>query len=354
MSIRTRSGAMMAVAGSLLFTAAAWAQDQAAAATPPAADSGSLAAADSGGLSETVANGTRAAEDVLAFITRLAAEYGFKVLGALVILAVAWVAAGWARSVTRRGLDRAKFEPTIAKFAANAAKYLVLLIGVLSSLPLFGVNITALAALVGAGGLAVGLASQGALSNLAAGLMLLITRPFRVGDVIVVDGFSGIVDEIELFTTKLNTPDNRRIIMPNNSIFGKVIENVTHNPARRVPVSVGVAYDTDLDAARAALLRAAASVPTVSKEPGPSAGLTGLADSSINWDVHVWCKASDFGATRDQLIRAIKTSLDQAGINIPFPQRDVHVYHHNAPGGAAGAASTGLVTDGRSALPSVN
>lgn len=163
---------------------------------------------------------------------QLVAQYGFRLLGAVIVMVIAYVVAGWTRKAVRATLSRAHVEPTIGIFSANASRYAVLILGLMSCAPILGINITAFAALLGAGGLAVGLASQGALSNGAAGLMLLITRPFKAGDTIEVDGISGIVDEIQLFSTVLNTLDNRRIFMPNNSIFGKVIENSTLNARR--------------------------------------------------------------------------------------------------------------------------
>jgi small conductance mechanosensitive channel len=257
-------------------------------------------------------------------LQRIAVLYGMNVLGALVILAVAWILARWAQRAMRKGLDRAHFDPTVSKFAGHVARWAILILAVVTCLAVVGVNITAIATVLGASGLAIGLASQGALSNLAAGLMLLVTRPFKVGDLIVVEGVMGIVDEIELFATKLNTPDNRRIIMPNNSIFGKVIENITFNPNRRVDIVVGVAYSTDLDAAKASIERSLAASTYVLKEPAPMIVLREFADSAITFDVRAWVQTKEFGFAKHDVIRVIKQGFDRDGIEIPFPQRVVH------------------------------
>jgi small conductance mechanosensitive channel len=196
--------------------------------------------------------------------------------------------------------------------------------------------VTGFAAVIGASALAVGLAFQGSLSNFAAGVMLLVFRPFKVGDVVNVAGQTGKIDEIGLFTTTMDTADNRRLILPNGSVFGAVIENISYHDTRRLDVAVGSEYPADLDRTREVLLRAARSLPTVLADPEPAAVLLELGDSSINWSVRVWVNAADYWPTRDALTRAVKLALDEAGIGIPFPQMDVHL---DAP--VAGAAAAG-------------
>ncbi len=267
-------------------------------------------------------------------------EYGLRTVGVLVILMLAWILASWVRRGLRHGLERAKFDLTLTKFVSNASRYVIFLIALITCLGVFGVNITAFAALIGAGGLAVGLGFQGALSNLAAGFMLLVTRPFRVGDTIVVEGFTGVVDEIELFSTKLNTFDNRRILMPNTAVFGKVIENVTYHPTRRITLDVGVSYTADLEAAGAAMRGAVAGVPLVLRDPAPDIFLKGFGASSIDWMVGFWCKREDIGAARHEVVRAVKAALDEAQIDIPFPQMDVRVVGEAIPAPSAGDGSS--------------
>ena len=181
---------------------------------------------------------------------QLAAKYVPMVVGFLVAIFITWIVAGWAKRVTVKSLERSKFDETLTKFFGNAARYLVLIVGVVSCLGIFGIQTAGLAGVIAAGGLAVGLAFQGTLSNFASGVMLLVFRPFKVGDVVNVAGQTGKIVEIELFTTEMNTPDNRKIILPNSAIFGSTIENVTHFDTRRCDVTVGAAYDADLDETR--------------------------------------------------------------------------------------------------------
>jgi len=254
-----------------------------------------------------------------------AAAYGPKVITALVVLIVGWIFAGWLGSVARRSLERAHIDETLAKFLGKLARWAVLLLVVLSCLTVFGVEATSFAAVIGSAGIAIGLAFQGTLSNFAAGLMLLLFRPFRVGDLINVAGQFGKVDAIELFTTTLDTFDNRRFIIPNSQVFGSTIENVTYHPHRRADVAVGVAYSADIDKTRDILTAAANGVPGRLTDPEPAVVLLELADSSVNWSVRVWAKGDDFGEVKQATIRAVKVALDTAGIEIPFPQMDVHL-----------------------------
>lgn len=263
--------------------------------------------------------------DMTNYVLKLLTEYGFKVLGAIVVMIIAYIIAGWAKKATKAALDRAHFDPTISKFASNVARYVVLVLGLLTCAPILGMPVTAFATILGASGLAIGLASQGALSNLAAGLMLLATRPFKVGDMIVVDGVSGIVEEIELFTTKLNTPDNRRIFMPNNSIFGKVIENSTHNPQRSTTFFISVAADCDIEKVRGVLRKAAESCQLVLKDPGPGIMLNDIDGVSLKWAITVWAQTPTLGGARDQAIRAVRDAIAAAGIKGPTPVTTVRV-----------------------------
>jgi small conductance mechanosensitive channel len=155
--------------------------------------------------------------------------------------------------------------------------------------------------------------------------MLLVFRPYKVGDEVNVAGYAGTVREIELFTTAIDTADNRRIIVPNSSIFGAVIENITHHPTRRVSVAVGTAYSADIDETRRVLERAVRSVQLITPQPAPVVVLEDLGASSVNWSVRGWAKREAFGDAKQALIRAVKIELDHAGIGIPFPQLDLHL-----------------------------
>lgn len=267
----------------------------------------------------------KSSEEWEQLVLLLLVRVGLPILGVLVVLIVSLFVAKSLRRAAEGALVRAKVELTLAKFMARVASWLFLALVVLTILSTVGVNITSLAALVGAAGLAVGLAVQGALTNLSAGVMLLIFRPYRIGDVVRLDGELGTVHDIELFTTKIDTPDNRRIILPNSRIYGNKIENLTRNTSRRVDVTVGVSYTADVDATRAAIQAAILRIPERLEERAPAVILKSLGDSAVEWEVQVWSAPSAAGRVRHETIRAIKQALDEAGISIPFPQRDVQL-----------------------------
>lgn len=256
--------------------------------------------------------------------TYIGVYYGARVLFVIILLTLAWTLSSWASSAVRAAFTRVKFDETLSIFIARMVRWIILLLVGMTCLSYFGVETTGFAAVIGAAGLAIGLAFQGTLSNFAAGAMLLIFRPYKVGDEVNIAGHTGTVREIELFTTDIDTPDNRRITVPNGSIFGTVIENITHNPVRRFSVEVGAAYSADIDATRMALERAMRSATLTVPAPAPSVVLVELGASSVNWSVRCWAKKETYGDAKQQVIRAVKMELDRAGIGIPFPQMDVH------------------------------
>lgn len=258
-------------------------------------------------------------------LSQLATDYGGKAVVALVVLLIGWILAGWVGRITARALARAKIDVTLSKFLAKSARWGILLLVILACFSVFGVETTSFAAVLGSAGIAIGLALQGTLGNFASGIMLLMFRPFQVGDVVTVDGITGKVDEIELFTTALDTFDNRRFIIPNGAVFGATIENITYHSQRRVDVAVGVDYSADIDRTRVTLDQAARDIPGVLSEPEPAVILLDLGASCVNWSVRVWAKAEDFLAVKQAATRAVKLALDDANIGIPFPQMDVHV-----------------------------
>ena len=263
-------------------------------------------------------------EQITQQVMGLVTSYGFKVIGALATLIGAWIVAGWMQKIVLRGLNKTKFDATLAKFFSNTVRYAVILFAVIGCLGIFGIETTSFAAVLGAAGLAVGLAFQGSLSNIAAGVMLLAFRPFKVDEVVTVAGQTGKVNEISLFTTELTTPDNRKIILPNSSIFGSTIENATHYPTRRVNVDVGVEYSANIDKTRSVLEAAAKGVSGVLEDPATQIYLVGLGASSVDWQVRVWCKTADYWQVKEDVIRAVKSALDEASIGIPFPQMELH------------------------------
>lgn len=254
------------------------------------------------------------------FAWNLVTEWGLKVIGVVLLLIVSWMLASWARRALFRALNKPHFDQTLIRFLSNILRWAILAIGFVAALTVFGIAPASLAAVVGATGLAIGLALQGSLSNLAAGIMLLILRPFKVGDVVTVVGQTGVVDEIELFYTKMDTADRRRVLLPNGSVFGAVIDNQTHHRTRCVIVTVGIDYAADIDQTREVLLRAARSVAHALADPPPAASLQNLAPSNVEWQIHVWAPTQECAGVRQDLIKSVKTALESAGISIPCPQ----------------------------------
>ena len=255
----------------------------------------------------------------------LARQYLPSALGVIVLLILANVVSKWTGRMVVRSLTRSDFDATLTRFFGNSARHMVLIIAIIACLGIFGVETASFAALIAAAGFAIGLAFQGSLSNFAAGVMLLVFRPFKVDDVVNVAGVVGKVVEIGLFTTSVNTPDNRRIILPNGSIFGSTIENITFHGQRRVDVAVGVDYTADIDHTREVLQGALAKIEGMLDNPEPAVALVALGASSVDWVVRVWAETPDFFAVKESATRAVKYALDEAGIGIPFPQMDVHL-----------------------------
>ena len=259
-------------------------------------------------------------------LTEAFATYGLNVLGAIVILIVGMMFAGWAQAATRQALSKiSRLDETLRVFFASIVKYLIIVLVLLAVLNQFGVQTTSLIALVGAAGLAIGLAVQGTLSNVAAGVMLLIFRPFRVGDSIDAGGQSGTVHELGLFLTEMNTPDNVRISVPNASIWGSAIKNYSLNPTRRIDLVIGIGYEDDIDKAIASIGAVISGDDRAHRDPAPTIAVSELASSSVNLVVRIWCDADNYWPLRFALTRAIKERLDADGISIPFPQHHVHI-----------------------------
>jgi len=309
-------------------------------ATPPQGANGEgaeAAAAEQPEVVEALGSIEKAVEQgdfdqVWVLLTDFVVTYGMRVLGAIAFLLLALLVARLVGRFTRRSLERAHVEITLAQFLGKVARIVVIVLGLVSCLGIFGVPMTSFAAVIGAAGLAIGLALQGSLSNVASGIALALFRPFRVGDVVVLQGYTGTVKEIDLFTTRVDTFENRRIILPNGKIFGDVIENITFNPVRRVEVSVGVDYSADIDKTRQVLAAAAKGVPDIVDEPAPMIVLNGLGASSVDWVVRVWCENANFLKVKDAATEAVKKSLDKAGIGIPFPQRVVTILREREAG----------------------
>ena len=253
--------------------------------------------------------------------------YGLNIIGGLVILIVGWIASGWARRATLRALSRSeRIDQMLAGFFASLVKYVVLIVTGLAVLSRFGVQTASLIAVLGAAGLAIGLALQGTLSSLAAGVMIIIFRPFKVGHFVEVAGHAGTVKAVTLFTTELATPDNVQIVIPNNAVWGSSVVNYSFHATRRVDLVFGVGYDDDLNTAVDTVNKVLAGESRLLKDLEPLVVVGELADSSVNLTIRVWVNSGDYWGVKFDLTRALKEAADAAGLSIPFPQRDVHLY----------------------------
>jgi small conductance mechanosensitive channel len=269
-------------------------------------------------------------EQVLNFLRQavdMGIDYGLDVLGALAILIAGTFVAGWARRSVLRVLNRApRVDETLKPVLASIVRYAILVFVLIAVLAQFGVQTTSIIALLGAAGLAVGLALQGTLQNIAAGIMLLFLRPFRVGDYIDAGGTSGTVNEIGLFTTHMRTYQGIYLEVPNGQLWNSAILNYSRVEARRLDIVVGISYDDDIDKALAALLDLMTSDSRANAEPEPQVMVKELADSSVNINLRCWASPDDYWSLLFDLNKAVKQRLDSEGISIPFPQRDVHLY----------------------------
>ena len=271
-------------------------------------------------------------EEILDKIYQLLTVYGLKVLAALAIFVVGrWVAKG-VRKLVERLMTKGKVEHTLITFTSNMTYIGLLVFIVIAALGQLGIQTTSFIAILGAAGLAVGLALQGSLSNFAAGFLLIIFRPFKVGDLIEAAGVFGVVEAIQIFTTQLKTADNKTVIIPNAKLTDDNIVNWTVKGTRRVDMVVGIGYDDDIDKARSLMADLIAEDSRILKTPAPQISVSELADSSVNFVVRPWVKVEDYWGVHFDLTEKIKKAFDANGVSIPFPQRDIHVYQH---GGAA-------------------
>jgi small conductance mechanosensitive channel len=265
-------------------------------------------------------------QEVVQTIVSDASTWGLQVIGAIAVLIIGRIIAGGLRRATRNALERSKVDSALVPFFSSAVYYVAIAVVVIAVLELFGVETTSLVAVLGAAGLAIGLAMQGTLSNVASGVMLLVFRPFRLGDFVEAAGVAGSVVEIGLFSTTLNTPDNVRIIVPNSAIYGETIKNYSANETRRNDLVVGVAYGDSVPQAIEIVRNVLAGDARVLPEPASVVAVGELGDSSVNLLVRPWCRKEDYWDLRFELFRKLKEELESGGCSIPFPQRDVHLH----------------------------
>ncbi len=249
---------------------------------------------------------------------------------AIIILVGYWLAK-WISRIVHRALSR-HVELTLANFLRNLVYAVLMVVVLIAALQKVGVPITSLLAIVGTAGLAVGLALKDSLSNIASGVMLIVLRPFRDGDYVQIAGLEGTVEDVRIFQTRLRTADNRLIVLPNSTITAAPITNFTAKPQRRIDISIGVGYDDDLKKAREVLLKLAAAHPKVLREPATTVLVDKLGESTVDLILQAWTATPDYTTTRSELTEAIRVQLIDNGLNIPYPQRDLHVYHYNGDG----------------------
>lgn len=255
----------------------------------------------------------------------LVMTYGLKILFAIIIFFVGKYFSGVAQKLVRKLLNSRKIDPTVVSFVANLTWAVVFVFTVIATLGQIGVQTASLVAVIGAAGLAVGLALQGSLSNFASGVLMVLFRPCRVGDYIEAAGIAGTVDEITIFSTKLRTPDNKVIVAPNSSIMNGTITNYSASENRRIDLVIGVSYSADIALTKKVLTDILDNNQYVLKDPSYTVGLSELANSSINFVVRPWVKTADYWTARFEILEQIKNALDAANIEIPFPQMDIHV-----------------------------
>lgn len=269
--------------------------------------------------------------DLQAFTDEYLLPWGTNIGFALLILISGIILSKWIVKLVCRGMRRAKIDDMLVDFVTSLLKWALYFVFIIATLNRLGVPTTSFIAVLGAAGLAIGLALKDSLQNFAAGVMLIIFRPFNTGDSIQAGGAEGVVENVHIFSTTMRTPDNREIILPNGDIFGGKIVNNNARDTRRIDLVIGVGYDDDLRKAKQVLEGVVAMEDRLLKDPEPLIAVGELGASSVDILVRPWVKTSDYFATKCALTENIKLALDDAGISIPFPQMDLHL-NQDAPG----------------------
>ncbi len=250
---------------------------------------------------------------------------------AIIILAIGFWGAKLIARLTKGLMERREADPALTGFVGNLVNALVVIFAVIAALNQLGIQTTSLVALVGAAGLAMGFALKDSLGNFAAGVMILIFKQFKVGDVIEAAGVLGVVESLNIFSTQLKTGDNKTIFVPNGKLVADNITNYSTKPTRRVDLVIGVSYNADLSHVKSVLEDILANDSRILKDPAPTIGVLELADSSVNFAVRPWVDAADYWGVYFDLHAGVKTRFDEEGIGIPYPQRDVHHYQMDSP-----------------------
>ena len=256
----------------------------------------------------------------------LGMEFGIKVATALAIFLIGKFLVKLVVSAISKVMQKQSVDKTLETFICNLVRISLMVVVVIAAIGALGIQTTSFIAIFGAAGLAVGLALQGSLSNFASGVLIVLFRPYRVGDFIEAAGIAGSVEQVQILTTILKTGDNKQIIVPNSQVMDSIITNYSANDTRRVDMVVGVSYDDDLDKVRKTLEELLAADDRILPEPAPLIAVSALADSSVNFVVRPWVKSADYWGVMFEMTEAIKKRFDKEGISFPFPQQDVHLY----------------------------
>lgn len=266
-------------------------------------------------------------ESVKSYLAENGVEFLLNLLAAAAVFFIGRWLARLVANLISKAMTKSKLDATLTKFVKNLIYTALLIFVVIAALGQLGVKTGSFIAVVGAAGLAIGLALQGSLSNFAAGVLLVIFKPFKVGDFVEVGGATGVIKEIQIFTTVLNTPDNRRVIIPNAQVTGSNIINYSVNGTRRVDLVIGVSYEDDLKQARQVIESVLKTDDRILPEPVYTVAVSELGDSSVNFVVRPWCKVEDYWGVYFDMTEKIKVALEENGLSIPFPQRDVHLFN---------------------------
>lgn len=263
-------------------------------------------------------------------IQTMGLEYGARIIGALIVLIIGM----WIAKMVKKGIvkvmEKRKVDATLISFCSSLLYMAMQIFVIVAALEKLNIRTTSFIAILGAAGLAIGLALQGSLANFAAGVLMIIFKPIKVGDFVEAGGVIGGVVEIGIFTTVLKSPDNKKIIIPNSGVTGGNITNFNVNGTRRIEIIAGISYDDDIDKAKAILNDIVASDDRILKDPAPQVAMSEMADSSVNFVVRPWVKPDDYWGVFFDTTETIKKKFDEADITIPFPQRDVHLYQHKS------------------------
>ena len=264
-------------------------------------------------------------EGLIAKVVELFTVWGIKVLAAILVLIIGRFVAKLIARLVKKLMDKRDVAPMVVSFTCNIIYAALLAFVIIAALGQLGIHTASFVAVLAAAGLAIGLALQGSLSNFAAGFLIVLFRPFRVGHFVEAGGVTGVIEDIQIFTTTMKTPDNKKVIVPNAQITGGSITNYSANDTRRVDLTIGVSYTDDLDKVRSIVAEVLKANEKILADPEPTIAVAELGDSSVNFAVRPWVNTADYWDVYFGVTEAVKKRFDREGISIPFPQRDVHL-----------------------------